>query len=242
MAGSLIKKILKYSGAVLGKHPVHSNPSINQGCTEFEVNNWVVSDFLVRNLVPVVGIHPYPINELFLMAAAVCRLRPTHIVEWGTNTGVSARIFFEVSKAFGIDVEIHSIDLPDDEKHVEHPGARRGVLVRNIPAVRLYQGDGLTEGLRICKNANGRVQPLFFLDGDHEYESVVRELKGIITEFPQAAILVHDTFYQSSDSGYNIGPFNAIVDVLSSTSRPYFRLATDTGLPGMTFLWPKDYT
>ena len=43
----------------------------NVHCSEFEVNNWVISDFIVNKLAPIVGTHPYPIGELNLMVAAV---------------------------------------------------------------------------------------------------------------------------------------------------------------------------
>jgi len=62
-----------------------SDAAPNPGATEFEVNNWILSEFVVNRLVPVVGVHPYPLNELMLMAGAVCRFRPSHVFEWGTN-------------------------------------------------------------------------------------------------------------------------------------------------------------
>lgn len=61
------------------------DPVPNPGCTRFEVDGWIISDFLIKRLIPIVGVHPYPVSELFLMAAAVCRLKPTHILEWGTH-------------------------------------------------------------------------------------------------------------------------------------------------------------
>ena len=53
-------------------------PAKNVQCSEFEVDNWVISDFIVKKLIPIVGTHPYPISELNLMVAAVCRLKPQH--------------------------------------------------------------------------------------------------------------------------------------------------------------------
>ena len=92
----------------------YRDPNVNTHCTEFEINNWVISDFIVNCLVPIVGVHPFPLNELQLMVGTVCRFQPTHIFEWGTNIGKSARIFYETTNSFKIDAEIHSIDLPDD--------------------------------------------------------------------------------------------------------------------------------
>ena len=68
-----------------------NNKKNTQG--EFEVNNWIISEFIVEKLVPVVGVHPFPLDELSLMTAAVCRFQPELIFEWGTNIGKSARIF-----------------------------------------------------------------------------------------------------------------------------------------------------
>jgi cephalosporin hydroxylase len=233
---SLLRR-LRNIGRGFGKYRMFPDPTLNGHCTEFEVDKWAISDFIVNRLVAIVGTHPYPLDELLLMAAALCRLKPTHILEWGTHVGKSARIFFETSKAFGIATEIHSTDLPDKTQHSEHPGRKRGMLVKDIPEVRLHQGDGLEESLKIVESLQGTVRPLFFLDGDHAYASVMRELVEIMTSVPNASILVHDTFYQSAESGYNIGPRSAITDALTSTPNRYKEISTNTGLPGMTLLY-----
>jgi cephalosporin hydroxylase len=212
--------------------------NLNRSCSEFEVNNWVISQFVINKLMPVVGCHPFPLNEQMLMVAAVCRLQPTHIFEWGTNIGKSARVFYETCQAFGIHAEIHSIDLPDDMEHVEHPKERRGHLVRGLEGVMLHQGDGLDTSLQIlscCKSA--AVSPLFFIDGDHSYESVRRELGEVIDKVSAANILLHDTFFQSMNSGYNIGPYLAIEAVLGERAHSFRVLSQNIGLPGMTLLW-----
>ncbi len=152
------------------------DPAVNVNCTEFEVNNWIISEFIFQKLVPIVGVTPYPINELALMVSAVCRLKPTHIFEWGTNIGKSARIFYEIVKHFGLSTEIHSIDLPDEIDHHEHPKAKRGVLVKGISDVRLYKGDGLETALEIYRKIRETCRPLVFIDGDHSYALVKREI------------------------------------------------------------------
>jgi cephalosporin hydroxylase len=237
---SLFRKLGRLGRKVL-VHPSFPDPVLNGHCTEFEVDKWAISDFIVNRLIPIVGTHPYPLDELLLMAAALCRLKPTHVFEWGTHVGKSARIFFETSKAFGIATEIHSVDLPDASEHPEHPGRKRGLLVKDIPEVRLHQGDGLEESLKIVESLQGTVRPLFFLDGDHAYASVMRELVEIMTRVPNASILVHDTFYQSAESGYNIGPRRAITDALTSAPNRYKEISTNTGLPGMTLLYPMQH-
>ena len=214
------------------------DPSINSNSTEFEVNNWIISRFVINKLVPVVDIVPFPVNEQVLMGAAICRIKPTHIFEWGTNIGKFARIFHETCRVFGLDSEIHSIDLPDDMEHIEHPKENRGLLVKGIKRVKLHFGDGLENALQIVSDCKkDHLRTLFFIDGDHSYESVKRELEGVIKSVPQANILLHDTFYQSEESGYNVDPYKAVVDVLSGMPNRYKIISQNIGLPGMTLLW-----
>jgi cephalosporin hydroxylase len=217
------------------------NPIINKDCSEFEVNNWTISELIIRKLVKIVGIKPFPLNELMLMIAAVCRIKPTHIFEWGTHVGKSARVFYETVRYFHLSCEIYSVDLPDDSPHPEHPHGKRGFFVKGLPGVTLYQGDGLDVSLALYKNIRTKSRPLFFLDGDHEYRSVKRELEGIIKYIPQASILIHDTFYQSSKSGYNIGPYKAVQKFLGQSQTKYQVMSTNLGLPGLTLLIPELY-
>jgi cephalosporin hydroxylase len=213
------------------------DPAMNVNCSEFEVNNWIVSEFVVGTLVPIVGVHPFPLNELVLMVSAVCRLKPDHIVEWGTHLGKSARIFYETSKRFGLEMEIHSVDLPDDIGHQEHPGQERGILVKGLSGIHLHQGDGLTVCLEIHNRIGSPSKTLVFIDGDHNHDSVKRELTGVMMHMPEANILLHDTFFQSAESGYNIGPYQAIAEAMVATPGRYRILSTQTGLPGMTLLY-----
>lgn len=230
---SLIKKIY---GKLTNSS---SDAAPNPGATEFEVNNWILSEFVVNRLVPVVGVHPYPLNELMLMAGAVCRFRPSHVFEWGTNIGASARVFHETARSFRIPLEVHSIDLPPEVEHVEQPGSTRGRLVKNKPGVFLHLGDGLETSLSIYRGRSGSGRVLFFVDGDHGYDSVKRELESILRNVPDALVLLHDTFYQSADSNYNIGPFRAVQDVMKNppSDRAYKTIVTNTGLPGMTLVY-----
>lgn len=203
----------------------------------FEVDNWVISRFVVKKLIPIVGYSPFPLSELCLLSSSICFFKPTHIFEWGTHIGKSTRVFHETTKYFNIDTEIHSIDLPDNITHVEHPGYKRGKLVKKCKNVTLHQGDGLDKSLEIIKNISGDFNPLFYIDGDHSYESVKRELQGIVEKVPNATILLHDTFYQSEESGYNIGPHKAISEILSQPNINYKKIELTTGLPGITLLY-----
>lgn len=213
-----------------------NEPAKNIQCSEFEVDNWVISDFIVKKLIPVVGTHPYPIMELNLMVAAVCRLKPQQIFEWGTNIGKSARIFYETGKHFNIPLEIHSIDLPDDLEHAEHPKSNRGRMVKGYSGVSLYQADGLSKSIELYRRHPNKTT-LVFIDGDHSHESVSRELAGITEAMPNAAILLHDTFFQSEQSDYNVGPHKAIAEMLATKPEKYRVMSTTTGLPGMTLLY-----
>lgn len=212
------------------------NPFIARNNGLHELNKWEVSEFVVDHLLPVSGYAPYPLDELMLMTEAVCIIRPTHILEWGTNIGKSARIFYEIGRYFDIDVEIHSIDLPDSAGHEEHPGRKRGKLVHGIRAVHLHRGDGVSTALALLAERTSRpIRALFFLDGDHAYESVRRELEMIIQNDCWSGILVHDSFFQTEDAGYNVGPYRAVTDVLAGR-KDVVIYATVLGLPGMTLI------
>ena len=217
----------------------YSDPAKNLNCTEFEVNNWEVSEFIIDKLVPAVGWHPFPLTELTLMTAVVTRFRPKAIFDWGTHIGKSARVFYEVIEAFKIPSHVYSFDLPDDVEHVEHPHEKRGMLVQGLKKVTLYQEDGVAGALKISKKKKiDSNDLLFFIDGDHSYESVKRELAAVMKNHPNAKVLLHDTFYQSSKSGYNIGPWKAIDEFLKK-HKGYTSLSTNTGLPGMTLIYSK---
>jgi len=214
----------------------HSDPKINSKCTEFEVNNWIISEFIIKKLIKISGIHPFPLTELHLMTSALCYLKPDLIFEWGTNIGKSARIFHEIAKFFKINTSIQSIDLPDYVAHNEHPQSKRGYLVRGIKNVDLHQGDGVSLAIKLYQpDLHKRV--LVFIDGDHSYKSVKNELNQIYKSIPKAWILLHDTFYQSPESQYNIGPSVAIQEFLTEHPGLYRLKSTDLGLPGMTLLY-----
>jgi cephalosporin hydroxylase len=211
--------------------------------SEFEVNSWEISRIVIKYMLPAVGNRPFPLSEQMLIASTLARFEPKYIFEWGTHIGKSARAFYEAARALDLEVTIHSIDLPDDVEHGEHPHAERAKLVRGLSSVRLHQGDGVDTALKILsklgKNNRTGAGVVFFVDGDHSYESVSRELKAIIKNAPDAVVLLHDTFYQSKDSNYNIGPHEAIKDCLKEAGGRYKRLDTTFGLPGMTLLYPQ---
>jgi len=212
---------------------------VNDNCTQFEVNKLIISDFVLSNLIPTVDTRPFPLDELMMMASAVVKFKPEYIFEWGTHIGKSARIFYEIIKAFDISCEIHSIDLPPNVQHIEHPKEKHGMLVKNIKEVKLHRGDGISKAMEVYKSLNDVSRVLFLIDGDHSYESVKRELSIVLNEVKSPLILLHDTFFQSKESGYNIGPFQAIQDVLAAKKEKYKIISTQMGLPGMTLVYER---
>jgi hypothetical protein len=212
------------------------DPVCNPTASEFEVNLWTLSRFVLKKVVPVVGTHPYPLNELLLMTAAACRLKPSVVYDWGTHIGASARIFYECEKAFRLGYEIHSIDLPPDASHVEHPGQKHGRLVRGLAGVHLHRGNGVKIALEQWQKLGRPKRPLFFVDGDHAYESVRDELNEIFSAVPDASALAHDTFFQSAESKYNVGPSRAIDEIVEKFPSRFRVIKSGLGLPGMTLL------
>jgi cephalosporin hydroxylase len=162
------------------------------------------------------------------------------VFEWGTNIGKSARIFYEIRNHFKIPFQIHSIDLPDDIDHEEHPHEKRGQYVKGLKYVSLHQGDGLDTALEIYRKNQTIFNPLFFLDGDHSYSSITRELNGITGQVKNPILVIHDTFNQSPEANYNIGPYKAIEDFLLKSGEKFEKHATNTGLPGLTALYKKN--
>lgn len=234
---SLLHKLL---GRFVRRSQSHDLPIRNPQCTEFEVDTWELSAFVVEELVPVVGIRPFPLHELMLLSGAVCRFRPSHIFEWGTHIGKSARVFYETAVYYRLGCQIHSIDLPDDVGHVEHPANLRGQMVRGLPSVHLHQGDGVQVALDIWKGAGRPARVLFLIDGDHAEQSVYRELTTILDIVPMPVVLLHDTFYQSSQAAYNVGPHSAINRALREREGKFRRIDSGLGLPGMTLLYVSD--
>lgn len=232
-ARSIISKLRNNAQRAAGIRP---DPVRNPGASEFEVDLWTLSDFVLDTIVPAVGVRPYPLNELLIMTAAACRLKPSIVFDWGTHIGASARIFYECERAFNLGYEVHSVDLPPDATHVEHPGQEHGQLVRGLDKVHLHRGDGVKVALDVWRALGKPKRPLFFVDGDHAYESVRTELSAIFSAIPDASALAHDSFFQSTDSNYNVGPALAIEEVLKQFPERFKVVKSGLGLPGMTLL------
>ena len=195
-----------------------------------EIDKWSSSDTVLR-LRRIVGSHPYPLDELMLMAAAVHYTRPDVIVEIGTHVGKSGRIWWELARWHGLTTQIHTIDL-HDPAHAEFPGKSLGKMIRGLPIVQ-HVGDGFHVADQLLQDSAG-ARCLLFLDGDHAFETVSRELTLAVRHPNVAAVLVHDTFFQPG-SGYNHGPYEAVQQFIAE--HPVNQVVhAHLGLPGMTYL------
>lgn len=216
--------------------PMRHEPLFSRENRSFpEADKWELSEFVLRQLVPVVGVRPYPIDEQLLMCSTVAYFQPQLIVEWGTHLGVSARIFHEVRQLLALEAEIHSVDLPPAIMHEENIALQenRGRFVRGLP-VTLHLGDGVSVARELVR-AKRPSSALFFLDGDHAYDTVSRELAALRATAPSAAVLLHDTFNQGRESGYNVGPYRALMEFALEHDLAVHHAAL--GLPGMSLVY-----
>ena len=200
------------------------------GANRLEVDKWMASDTALR-LQRIVGKRPYPLDELMLMTAVFCYIQPAVVIDIGTHVGKSARVWWELSRLFGFRCDIHTIDLYD-RSHAEYPGEMLGKMIKGL-SVMQHRGDGLTIANDLLRKCAG-TPCLLFLDGDHAFETVSKELGLAVQHSNVAGVLVHDTFYQPG-SKYNHGPFEA-VSAFVATTEVREVVHAHMGLPGMTFI------
>lgn len=200
-----------------------------------EANKWYLSEFVIKKIFPITGVHPYPLDEILLMGSSISYFKPDGIIEWGTHEGKSARIFLEFVNYLNICCEIHSVDLPITIAHNENIRELylRARFVKKFPVI-LHEGDGLTVGMEVAKSKMFN-KPLFFLDGDHSYNSVSRELSEIRQNIGSCVVLVHDTFNQGKESDYNCGPYMAFQEFVFQNKLAHY--STILGLPGMSLTY-----
>jgi cephalosporin hydroxylase len=195
-----------------------------------EADKWALSEVVIDRLVPIVGVRPYPLDELLLMATAFQYHLPDVVIDIGTHVGKSARIWFELARYFQSGTTVHTVDKCDPN-HPEYPGSSLGKFIRGTP-VKQHVQDGYACACDLIAE-NPTAGFLIFLDSDHEYQNVRRELE-LVKKIQRGCLLVHDTFYQPG-SHYNHGPYLAIQDcVVEAPVRQVFHL--QTGLPGMSYL------
>jgi cephalosporin hydroxylase len=135
------------------------------------------------------GLTGYSPEEIELIYTTMSEYQPDLVIEWGTNIGTSARIFHEARQLLDLACVIHSVEIMPDlgDSWV----FKRGHHVQGLP-VNLHIGDGVTRGIELW-HSSGAHRPLFFLDDNHAETEVLRQLRLIHLEAPQAVMLVHDT-------------------------------------------------
>ena len=222
-----MKRLLQ---SIMGRGQSEERVFTSAVARNLEIDKWTASDTVLR-LRRIVGKRPYPLDELLLMTAAFRYLQPAVVVEIGTHAGKSARIWWELSQASARPTEIHTIDL-HDPSHAEYPGKALGKMIKGLPVVQHY-GDGFTVADRLLPTLSGR-PCLLFLDGDHAFETVTKELTLVERHPDVIGVLVHDTFHQP-ESGYNHGPYEAVAAFLQSHAVREV-VHAHIGLPGMTYI------
>lgn len=179
----------------------------------------------------------YGDDEVCFMAETVERYRPSHVFEWGTNRGSSARIWFECARLLKLDCEVHTIELPIWLAHLspEHPGVDWAEQIRDAPEVQTHRGEGAFVAVSLCLEIEAP-RPLFFVDGDHSFEAVRRELAMIGHSAPKAVIVLHDTNHVE---GFGpTGPAAAVNEYLRERSHG-IDIEVLASQAGMTRLWPR---
>lgn len=185
----------------------------------------------VLSRVRAIDLPAYGDEEVIFAAKVMERLRPTHVFEWGTNVGASARLFYETAQDLGFHCEVHTVELPIELAYLDrdHPGENRyGLWIQGLP-IHGHLGDGLIESLRLYKETKPE-RALFFVDGCHEYKHVLNEFRSIAKAAPSAVILAHDTRHLA-------GPAKAVKTFLKDAPRRYLREVCKSDA-GMTALWP----
>lgn len=155
------------------------------------------------------GIPGYGDDEVEFMYETVALVRPSHIFEWGTNRGSSARILYEAARDRKmLSCQVHTTDLPTLLCGInkEHVGSDTGCIFAHLEGITQHYGDGVTCSLLAFREARNP-RSLFFIDGDHNEENVLRELRWINLVAPSEAILLHDTHPGARPS---FGPFHAL--------------------------------
>ncbi len=177
------------------------------------------------------GLLGYTEAEAVVLYDTVQTLRPDLIVEWGTNTGHSARLFVEARDLLDLKCAIHSVDVGTDVPVLrpEEEGLRQGHHVRD-QKVALHIGDGPQLAALLYRQRKWS-RPLFYIDDNHEYQRVLDELFLLASECPRAVLLLHDAMV-----GRDQEPDRALKEFLDNVS--VYETHYVPGVP-MVALWPK---
>ena len=142
-----------------------------------------------------------------------------------------------------MDIPIHTWDLPEDVPHGQHPRENHARLAKGLARVHFHRDDGLRGAVaqyQIEKARDPKIRPLFFADGDHSYESVIREITGIVSAQEEFHLLAHDTFVQKPDvKGQSRESWVGCPTALDLAAQDYRWLNVGFGKPGMAYLWGR---
>lgn len=165
----------------------------------------------IKDRIARLGIPGYGEDEIEFIVQTLRLAKPKAIFEWGTNYGASARIFHEAASILKLDCVIHTTELPIELAGIspEHAGTNTGVIFHGIDSIVRHTGDGVTESL-LAYRQGGSPRSLFFLDGDHTTENVLRELRWVHAVAPKAIILVHDVSPDRQPHSHAHGPHRAL--------------------------------
>ena len=134
----------------------------------------------------------YTDAEVWMIEQTMRELKPTLIVEWGTNVGYSARILWECRQLLDLDCEVHSVDTSERPPVLRSADAGKGQgFHAHATGVQFHIGNGPVEAI-ILQRASGGVRPLLFIDDDHDYPHVAMELRLFFESMPRATMLLHD--------------------------------------------------
>eukprot|EP00802_Teleaulax_amphioxeia_P004375 Tamp_04379.p1 GENE.Tamp_04379~~Tamp_04379.p1 ORF type:complete len:346 (+),score=24.92 Tamp_04379:2179-3216(+) len=161
----------------------------------FQVSHILVHEVTRRiTLLDLENSQTYPPHELALMVSAMVHARPDFVLEWGTNIGVSSRVFVEAAEMLGLATQVHTFDVKTQQKTgstgwVANARKCQGNEEREYfkeykifgkPCVHMHIGDGLDGAFAVYEaEAWAAARVLWFVDGDHSYEAVARELFSI---------------------------------------------------------------
>lgn len=176
----------------------------------------------------------YGEDEVSFLAETVFALEPDFICEWGTNRGSSARIFYESCQLLRVTPWIYTVELPNKLAPVtaDHPGIQTGMFIRKLQGITAYRGDGITTAMKLYRRASPS-RPLFFVDGDHSFQTVYKELRTLLSEAKNAVVVVHDTNHPEGRGP--TGPAEAINALVWDRYRKTELLSQ----AGMVRLWPE---
>ena len=180
------------------------------------------------------GVLGYTPEEMTFVYDTMAELRPSLLLEWGTNVGHSARMFWEAKRLLALDTEIHSIELsePVSALRPEDEGKQRGHHVQGLD-VTLHVGVGVPTAVRLHAES-GREPTLLYVDDNHSGPGLTHDLGVLTTEMPDAVILVHDVHLSTArftECDLAVRDF--------SVRHPEFVADEVLGPCGMVRLWPR---